>query len=819
MPISEAVPLSEIILVVMGLLTVAMIAASICRNIPLPYTVILVILGIVLGAIARHYPEFELLLSFQLTPDLVLFLFLPALIFESAINLDARLLMKDIVPVLVLAIPAMLISAGLIGIGLWAIQDFNIFHALLFGALISATDPVAVIALFKELGAPQRLTILVEGESLLNDATAIVFFGIILSLIDQGYFGVSDLGVAIFDFIYVFVGGLIVGALIGIVISELLYRIRAGMSSYLIMSIVLAYSSFAIAEHIVGVSGVMAVVASAIALGMLGVSRIPQSERESVDETWDVIALICNSLLFLLVGLSVDISQLYSHLDSILVAIILVLAARAAGVYSMVPATIKLFKLPNVSMGERHIMWWGGLKGGLAIAIVLSIPDDVPGRETLLYVTLGVVLFSLLINAPTIRPLMKKLGFDKFTGEEIAELKHGLAQSQHHADEILDSFHNANLISRCTKQLIQKKTQQVFSTDYGDSDSIVEERHAHITALRIETQELKYLYDIGFLQYYTYMNIKNSLQRDRETWSEDKDNLHQDNEGETKNPFVRLENALIKQLREHDFAAGMLARYQYLRFSQSLQRDIAGILICEKVIEHISNSEEFNPELKLEIIKEYKDRLTRRKERLDKVAEDFPEFYLRFETRLFAKVALVAAEFFAEEAQHNGEIGSKVFTNIERRIHNAINALQPISDPAPKLKAHDLIGIVPLLNGLPNECLERLAEQAKAMTFLAGDLVIGEGEKGDSLYIITHGLVSIYKNGHEHEPIAEFRDGDFFGEMALLETQVRTANVKTLKPTTLLRLTRKDVLYMAEHEPELKARLEQISSARKATES
>jgi CRP-like cAMP-binding protein len=179
-------------------------------------------------------------------------------------------------------------------------------------------------------------------------------------------------------------------------------------------------------------------------------------------------------------------------------------------------------------------------------------------------------------------------------------------------------------------------------------------------------------------------------------------------------------------------------------------------------------------------------------------------------------VALVTADFFTEEAHNNGEIGSKVYTNIERRIHEAINNLQPISDPAPKLKPHDLIGTVPLLNGLPNDLLERLSQRAKAMTFLPDDKIIGEGEKGDSLYIITHGQVSIYKDGHENEPIAELRDGDFVGEMALLEDQVRTANVKALKPTTLLRLTRKDVLSMAENELELKARLEQISSLRKS---
>ncbi len=803
-------PLSEVVLVVMGLLTVAMIAAAICRNIPVPYTVVLVIVGTVLGFIARHYPEFAFLIKFQLTKDIVLFLFLPALIFESAINLDARSLMKDIMPILVLAVPAMLISAAIIGIGLWLIQDFTLFHALLFGALISATDPVAVIALFKELGAPQRLTTLVEGESLFNDATAIVFFNIILVLPAVHSFGLYDAGIAIFDFFKVFLGGVCVGTVIGILFSELLFRMRAGVSSYLVMSIVLAYGSFVIADHVLDVSGVMAVVSAAIALGILGFSRIPQTERETVDETWDVIVLICNSLLFLLVGLSVDVSQLYSHLDSIAIAIVLVLLARAAGVYTMVPATIRLFSLPNVSMGERHIMWWGGLKGGLAIAIVLSIPVDMPGRETLLYITLGVVLFSLLINASTIRPLMNRLGFNNFTGDEVAELKHGLIQSQQYADKILHSFLDAGLISRSTQQLIQNKTKQVFRVDDDSSDESIESRHVHITALRIEMHELKYLYDIGFLQYYTYLSIKNSLQHERESINSDHAQKNQSN------VFLKIESMLIRWFREVNWATGLLARYQYLRFSQSLQRDIAGILICEKVIEQLNQIDDFNAAFKQQVIDEYTARSVRRKERLERVAEDFPDFYLRFETRLFAKVALVAAEFFNNEAHHNGEIGSKVHTNIERRIYQALNQLQPISDPAPKLRPSDLIGMVPLLNGLSSVVLERLSKLAKALTFLPGDLVIGEGEKGDSLYIITHGLVSVYKEGHESTPIASLRDGDFFGEMALLDTQVRTANVRAVKSTTLLRLSRKDVLSIASKEPELKQRLEEISSSRKS---
>ena len=810
-------PLSEIILVIMGLLAVSMVAAAICSYIPVPYTVFLVILGMFIGSLARQNNELNFLLDFQLSPDLVLYLFLPVLVFESAINLDARSLIKDIVPILVLAIPALIISTAIIALGLWFIEDFNIIYALIFGALISATDPVAVVALFKELGAPHRLTILVEGESLLNDATAIVLFNILLGISIWEQFGVFDFYVAVAEFFKVFFGGLCVGVVIGVLTSEILRRIRANISAYLIMSIVVAYSSFAISEHVMHVSGVMAVVSSAITLGLFGVSRIPQREKETVDETWDVLALVCNSLLFLLVGLSVDVSLLFSHAGTIFIAIILVLAARAAGVYTLVPATVKIFNLPKVSMNERHIMWWGGLKGGLAIAIVLSIPSEIPGRETLIYVTLGVVIFSLLINASTVRPLMHKLGFDQFTDEEEMELQYGLKNSHNHADNILEAFKEESIIPGSTKKIIQERTKKIFESSNAESDNYIKTRYVRVTALRMEMKELKDLYDIGFLQYYTYMNMKILLQRERDVLSLSSNKKEKTNEEiEIKqNPFIKFESIIIKRLREHDFASGILSRYQHMRFSQTLQRNIAGLSICRKVIKSINNLDNIDDEIKKIVVSEYKLRRDRRKARLENIAENFPEFYSRFETRLFEKVSLNAAEFFIREAFNNRELGAKVFTNIKERISEAIDELPQITDSTPVLQSRDIIAMVPLLEDLPENLLDQLSDRAKLLTFLQGDLVIGQDERGDSLYIISRGEVTVYKTGQEDEPIAELKTGDFFGEMALLGEQIRTANVKANKPSSLLRLSRKDVLLMAENEPELKNRLEKAMKDRK----
>jgi CPA1 family monovalent cation:H+ antiporter len=812
-------PLSEIVLIIMGLLTVAMIAAVICRNIPIPYTVFLVILGLMFGWVARTQTQFEHLLEFQLTPDIVLFLFLPALIFESAFNLNARQLIKDLAPVMVMAIPALLVSTAFVGVGLWLVLGIDLVLALLFGALISATDPVAVISLFKELGAPQRLTVLVEGESLLNDATAIVLFGIILGLASTGTMHLSDVGHAVGEFFRVFLGGILIGSLIGLVLSEFLYRLRAGLNTYLVMSIVLAYASFAIAEHYLHVSGVMAVVSAAITLGVFGVSRISQSATHMVKETWDVIALVCNSLLFLLVGLSVDVTQLFSSTNVIIIAVIFVLLARASTIYTMVPATINLFKLPQVSLGERHIMWWGGLKGGLAIAIVLSVPIDMPGRNLLLHMTLGVVLFSLLINAPTIRPLIHKLGIDKLTGDERAEMKHGLLQSEKHASEILQRLHITGLLSRSTKQLIQKQASHVFASDEYEEEGAENIRHVYISALRTELDELKHLYEIGLLQHYTYMDIKNTLQRDRESWLTNPEARTYQSTGGKPSIFLRIENTLLKRLREHDWAAGLLARYQYLRLSQRLQRDIAGVLICSTVIKKLENDAEHPGAQREQVAAVYRGRLERRRERLNQIAVEFSEFYDRFETRLFSRVAYVAASHYVEEVHQHGEIGSKAYTGIERRLRDALSSLPPITDPAPKLQPSDLIGAVPLLNGLSEQLLERLAKQAKAVSFLSDDVIIGEGEKGDALYIITHGLVAVYKGGDKENSIAELRDGDFFGETALLGDQVRTATVKAKNQTTLLRLRRRDIMSLADNDPELKTRLEEAKRARQVESS
>ena len=802
--------LSEIILITMGLLALAIVSAGVFRRLPIPYTVMLVIIGVALGELSRSWAPLSGLERFQLNHDLVFFVFLPALIFESAFNLDARQLIKDLAPIIVLAVPALLITTALIALGVWWLLDIDPVVAILFGALISATDPVAVIALLKEIGAPLRLTVLVEGESLLNDATAIVLFTIVLAIALSGEApGIGSVGWALLDFCWVFLGGLVIGCVFGLIVSELLHRLKSTLSAVLALSIVLAYVSFIVAEHLLHISGVMAAGAASVTLAGLGVSRMSAEESRAIGETWELIALISNSLLFLLVGLSVEPAVLAAHLSAIAIAIGLVLVSRAAVIYSLVPATTRLFSIPKVTLGERHIMWWGGLKGGLAIAIVLSIPADFPGRDLLLNLTLGVVLFTLLVNAPTIRPLMVRLGMDRLTSEEKSELDHTTNNAREVATAGLDEFRDASILSGETYRRATEVVEQTFaeSNDVDEQPGRPHERY--LTALRIENEVAQRLFETGVISQYTYLDIRNLLQRDRDRHTSSETTVPQT---ARENPFVKFEMALLGRLREHDWAAGLLTRYQQTRLTHQLQRDIAGILMCQAVIAKLDPQDPTNTEIR-DI---YRTRMARRQARVEAVRTEFPDFYRGFEYQMSTGMALTRARRNTQQELHHGEIGAKAFASIDVRIETSLNDLAAQAMLSAEVSVPELLEQVPLLQGLSSRCIEEIASHAHPVTFLPGDVVIGEGQKGDALYIISKGRVAVTRHADsgEETTVGELGNGDFFGETGLLGDHVRTATVKAMIPSTLLRLTRRDIIELAARTPEVSDRLAQAKTER-----
>ena len=416
--------------VIIELLLVISLVAIMVQRLRLPYTVALVIVGLALSV--ADLGEIEEVIV--LTPDLILALFVPPLIFEAAFHLDIHELRRNLTPILTMAIPGVIVTMGIIGGLIVVTTTLSLEVALVFGALIAATDPVAIIALFRTLGAPKQLSTLVEGESLLNDGTAIVVFNLALGVALTGHF---DLVEGILDFIQVVAGGLAIGVGMGYAIAWLIARVDDHLIE-ITLTTVLAFGSFLLAEEL-HFSGVLAVVAAGLLNGNFASAGMSPTTKIILNNFWEYIAFLANSFIFLMIGLEVPLSALSDNWEPIVWAIIGVLAARFLVVYGL--GTIANRLAEPVPMPYRHVLAWGGLRGAISLALVLTISSDLAEAPTLQAMTFGVVLFTLFVQGTTVGPLLKRLGIIKTSKAQVEyDVLHArlttLQAAFHHLEEM-----------------------------------------------------------------------------------------------------------------------------------------------------------------------------------------------------------------------------------------------------------------------------------------------------------------------------------------------------------------------------------------------
>lgn len=388
----------------LGLLVVAILVGVLARRLRLPYTVGLVAAG--MGMAFLHIDT-----QLHLTHDIIFDIILPPLLFEAALNIHWTELRRDDVPILVLSICGVAISAAVVCAGMTMILGWPLAAALVFGVLIAATDPVAVIAMFKDLGMGGRLRLLVETESLFNDGVAAVFFGLAFTWAEGHATGA---GTALVDLIRISGGGIAVGFAIGGAALLVAWR----TSDHLIETALTgtaAYGAFLLAEHF-HVSGVLATVSAGLLMGGVGLRGnegarwgLSRQARAFALEFWEFMAFMANSFVFLLIGLAVGrIPFEEVGYSALAVAVALVLVARAATVYPLSALFIKTrWRIP---LAQQHVLWWGGLRGALALALCLSLPASLPMRDGVVIVTFAVVAFSVVVQGLTMPGLIKALG-------------------------------------------------------------------------------------------------------------------------------------------------------------------------------------------------------------------------------------------------------------------------------------------------------------------------------------------------------------------------------------------------------------------------
>jgi len=388
------------------ILLVACIVAIISRRLRLPYSVGLVVAGICLALLGNA-------MDVVVTPDLIYTVLLPPLIFEAALQLKWRPFRNDLPVTVTLAFPGVLITGAIIATGMHFVIGWGWLGSALFGALIAATDPVSVVAAFKEIEVEPRLSLLVESESLLNDGAAAVAFAILVSVAHGAGLRPGEMAASL---LWMAFGGIAVG----ILVAGAALLVAGRTDDHLVeitLTTIAAYGSFLLAEHF-HMSGVLAALAAGLAVGNVGWTgwmgcSISASGREHVISFWKYAAFLANSVVFILIGghEASQASRLFTPAAAL--AIGLVLIGRIAAVYPL----CALFARTSlkVDIRHQHVLVWGGLRGALALALALAIPASIPEKGAIIIAAFAVVAFSIFAQGLTMPWLIGVLGLTRKT--------------------------------------------------------------------------------------------------------------------------------------------------------------------------------------------------------------------------------------------------------------------------------------------------------------------------------------------------------------------------------------------------------------------
>lgn len=805
-------PVVELVGIIFTLLLIALSVYQISRRTRLPFTVLLVLIGIVISSLSNSVPLLaKAEAAFSISPDLILFVFLPALIFESSYGLNVNQLRHNSVLIMTLAIPGLLLSTGLIGVIVWLALDIDLIAALLLGAILSATDPVAVIALFRRIGAPGRLSILIEGESLFNDATALVLSKILIGVLAAGVLSGQAVSNGIMYFFILCAGGLLFGIIAGYLTSQLIGWFDSDPILDIGLTSVLAYLSFLIAEELLHVSGIMATLGAGLTIGTWGRLRIASSVRAYLEQFWGTLAFGANSLLFLLLGLQVNLLELASVWDLVLWVILAMLVSRALVVFALLPLVSRLFKVEPIGAGYRFIMFWGGLRGAIALAIVLSLPEY-PFKDLFIALVTGAVLFTLLVQGLTIKPAMRMMKLDlPPMVDQLALIERNMLTHQRALQRMpelqkggLFSSRVAHRLSLNSHQAITLAKEQI---DQLRLQQLTQDEELNLFFLRALAEEKAYyidMYDRGHLSESTARRLLAILELQTDTLRYE-NGFHRVN---NHHRYEYIEHWLFRLLDNKTLLRGIVERLRVSHIGHYYETAWGHFQGSNHIIhslERIMGLESTPPEIVHQVLQQYRDWNTLAVNKLYRLNHDFPEIALLTQERLGKRIVLLAELETTREQARLGSIPKGQAEDIEADVDRRLNSLR--GQPIQKLKDDPelLLARVPLFANLPPRLIQLIAQKCEVITLEKHEYLIRQGTHNNRLFIVSRGNVRLeHRSSGEEHRLSTLIAGDSFGESALLGDGNPDLSVVAQTPSRLYTLSRSELRKLMSLDAELR---------------
>lgn len=802
----------------MGLLALASLLPPVARRLNLPYTVLLALLGLTLGVIVvggvragGPVADFVAALEgYRLDSDALLNLFLPALLFSAGLNIDVRRLMDDMGPVILLAIVAVIVCTGFVGFALSLATPFDVISCLLLGSIVATTDAAAVVAIFRELGAPRRLSIIVEGESLFNDAAAIALFSVLVAVAAQQ--GPPDATAGLFVFLRGFIGGFAFGYLAARLFGMLIERLGESPVTEVTLTIALAYLTFVLADVYLLVSGVIAVVTAAIVLGSDGRTRLSPDSWEALRGTWRILDFAATSLVFILAAMltpSVLMELRTSDAVGLGVLFAATLFARIFVLFGLAPLLSVLNLGTPIGARYKIMLVWGGLRGAVTVALALAVSERTDLPETVqrfvLLMATGYVLLTLFIQAPTLRPLMRLLRLARLTATErhmrdrVRALTRRSVRTQ--VQELAESMGLESALRELGR--VGAQTQRTESIELPPEDRL------RVGLLTLASREGELVLD----HYRRRLASRRVVDRLRADAGRLLDGA------KTGGSAGYLKAAVKAGAPSADFRMSLWAQ-RTLGIHGPLARTLAGrfevLMSKELLLKELS--EETVPSVAALVGAKAAERLGElvegRRESVRGAVSAFelqyPEYARLLRVRFLERVALGLEQVEYVRQRLQSVISAEVYEDLEtdrRQRRRALDRRPPL-DLGLRLAA--MLAKVPALRDAEEAELRTLGRYLSPVLAIPGERIIAAGERGRRMYFIATGEVEVARNGSA----IRLGEGDFFGEIALLTSSPRTADVHAVNYCSLLELRQRDFRRVLARHPELRLRIQAAAEQR-----